>query len=65
VLNPFEVWEQGEHILVGQLAALNPARLRDVAVAYGFAARQTIVNATAGSLIATIVDGVRSRRAAM
>lgn len=65
VINPFEVWEQGEHILVRQLAALSPARLRDVAVAYGFSARQTIVNATADSLVATIMDGVRSRRAPM
>ena len=65
VLNPFEVWEQGEHILVRQLAALNSARLRDVAVGYGFAARQTIINDTSDSLIATIVNGVRTRRAAM
>lgn len=65
VLDPFEVWEQGEHILVRRLAALNSARLRDIAVAYGFATRQAVAGEMAADLVATIVDGVRSRRAAL
>jgi hypothetical protein len=65
VLDPFDVWEQGEHILVRQLAALNSARLRDIAVAYGFATRQAAAGEVAEDLVATIVDGVRNRRAPM
>jgi hypothetical protein len=62
VLNPFEVWQQGEHVLVRQLAALNSARLRDIAVAYGFATRQAIADETTENLVATILDGVQNRR---
>jgi hypothetical protein len=60
VLNPFEVYQQGEHILVQQLAAMDAPRLRDIAVAYGFASREAAAGATAERLSAIIVGGVRN-----
>lgn len=60
VLNPFEVYEQGEHILVQQLTAMNAARLRDIAVAYDFVTPGAAAGATAESLRSTILDGVRN-----
>lgn len=61
VLNPFEVYEQGEQVLVQQLSALNAARLRDIAVEYRFATSRAAAGATAESLRSTILDGVRNR----
>ena len=62
VLNPFEVYQQGEGILVQQLAAMSAPRLRDIAVAYGFASREAVAGETLESLASTILAGVRNPR---
>jgi hypothetical protein len=59
VLNPFEVYRQGEDVLVRQLSAMSATRLRDIAVAYGFASRQAADAETAETIALTILDGVR------
>lgn len=59
VLNPFDVYHQGEDVLVRQLAALSMSRLREIAIGYGFASRQAADAATAEILVSKIVDGVR------
>jgi len=59
VLNPFDVYQQGEDILARQLSAMSAARLRDIAVAYGFASRQVADTETAERVARTILDGVR------
>ena len=59
VLNPFDVYTQGEDILARQLSALSAARLRDIAVAYGFATRQAADAETAETIALAILDGVR------
>jgi hypothetical protein len=41
VLNPFEVYQQGEDILRGQLAALDAPRLRDIIRGYSLTAGDT------------------------
>ena len=64
VLNPFDVYQQGEDILVRQLSAMSAARLRDIAVAYGFASRQAADAETADMIALTILDGVRKRPSA-
>jgi len=64
VLNPFEVYEQGEDILVRQLSAMSTARLRDIAVAYGFASRTMADAETPERLTSAILDGVRRPPAA-
>jgi len=60
VLNPFDVYAQGEDILAGQLAAMSAARLREIAVAYGFASRDAADSATAERLTSAIIAGVRN-----
>jgi hypothetical protein len=65
VLNPFEVYQQGEDILAQQLSAMSAARLRDIAVAYGFASRQSADAETAQRIALTILDGVRKPPAAL
>jgi hypothetical protein len=62
VLNPFEVYQQGEDILVRQLAAIGAPHLRDIAVAYGFASREAVAGETLESLASTILAGVRNPR---
>jgi hypothetical protein len=59
VLDPFEVYQQGEDILLEQLGALSPGRLRDIVVAYGFAAVSDANGAGREKLTALIVAGVR------
>jgi hypothetical protein len=59
VLNPFDVYQQGEDILVRELSALDVSRVREIAVGYGFL---TSANAEASSrerLVTSIVSGVR------
>jgi hypothetical protein len=58
--NPFEVYQQGESILIAQLGALDTPRLRDLAVAYGFSPRAESADAGREALTASIVAGVRS-----
>jgi len=64
VLNPFNVYAQGEDILAGQLSAMSAARLREIAVAYGFASRDAADSATAERLTSAIIAGVRNPPAA-
>ena len=59
VLNPFEVYQQGEDILASELSALRPPRLRDIAIEYGFLTVAEADGATAAQLAATIIAGVR------
>lgn len=59
VLNPFEVYQQGEDILASELSALRAPRLRDIAIEYGFATVDEADAATAPQLAATILAGVR------
>jgi hypothetical protein len=59
VLNPFEVYQQGEDILVSELSALSAGRLRDIVTAYGFASPEAADGAGAAKLSAMIVAGVR------
>jgi hypothetical protein len=59
VLNPFEVYQEGQDILVQQLSALATGRLRDIAVAYGFGDPATVDGAAREQLTSIIVAGVR------
>jgi hypothetical protein len=63
VLNPFDVWAQGEDVLVRQLGALSSAHLREIALAYRLATGDAVDAATDESLVPIILDGVKSRRA--
>jgi hypothetical protein len=60
ILNPFEVYQQGEDVLIAQLGALDTPRLRDLAVAYGFATSSDGADASRKRLTASIVSGARS-----
>lgn len=62
VLNPFDVWAQGEDVLLRQLGALSSARLREIAVGYRFATAETVDAAKDETLLPIIVDGVKNRR---
>jgi hypothetical protein len=57
ILNPFDVYLQGEDVLVRALSALDVARIRDVAVAYGLV-DGTASGASREELTAAIIDGV-------
>jgi hypothetical protein len=59
LLNPFEVFQQGEDILIQELDALPPARVRDLVIAYNFASAEDAYGASRGELTARIVEGVR------
>jgi len=60
VLDPFQVYQQGEDILISQLHALDASRLRDIAVAYGFASSSDAQGASGAELTRMIVAGVRA-----
>lgn len=63
VLNPFEVYEQGEDILQGQLSALDAPRLRDIIRAFSFAGDDTasLMRLSPAELTDIIIAGVRRR----
>ena len=63
VLNPFQVHEQGEDILRGQLAALDAPRLRDIIRAYSLFPGDTgeLMRASEAELTDRIITGVRQR----
>jgi hypothetical protein len=63
VLNPFEVYEQGEAVLHRQLNALDPPRLRDIIRGYSLtnADPSTLVRLSTPVLIATIMEAARRR----
>jgi len=60
VLNPFEVYQQGESVLVAELGALSTGRLRDIVLAFGFASIGAAERATAAELTTMILNGVRT-----
>jgi hypothetical protein len=64
VLDPFEVYLQGEDVLVRELSALDVARLRDIVLAYGWASREDAAARSRGELTAAIMAGVRPPRPA-
>lgn len=64
VLDPFEAYLQGHDVLLKELRALDTARLRDIALAYGFAERGRAEAAGREELTAMIVAGVRRPLAA-
>jgi hypothetical protein len=59
VLNPYDVYQQGESVLVAELGALDTGHLRDIVVGYGFAPHESAERAGAGELTRMIVDAVR------
>ena len=59
VLNPYEVYLQGESVLVAELGALSTGHLRDIVLAYGLATPQAAERASAGELTRMVMDGVR------
>jgi len=59
VLNPFEVYQQGEELLLQQLSALDTARLREIVVAYGFANESASADAGREELTTRIVAATR------
>lgn len=63
VLNPFQVYEQGEDILRGQLAALDAPRLRDLIRAYSLYPGDTgeLMRVSEAELTDRIIMGVRER----
>lgn len=58
-LDPFLVYQQGEDVLVKELAALDVPRLRDIVLAYGFASPDRADGAPREELTALILAGVR------
>jgi hypothetical protein len=60
VLNPFDVHQQGDDVLVRQLSALQPPRLRDIVVEYGFATVSWTEGKGREELTTAILDGVRN-----
>jgi hypothetical protein len=61
VLNPFEVYKEGDDVLRGQLNALDDARLRTIIREYGIADLKTANAATRAELISLIMLGVEKR----
>jgi hypothetical protein len=61
VLNPFEVYQQGESVLIAELGALDTGHLRDIVLAYGFASREAAERATHAELSSVVMDGVKGR----
>ena len=61
VLNPFEVFQQGEDILRGQLAALDAPRLRDIIRGYSLKSGDTteLMRVSEAELTDTIIAAVR------
>lgn len=63
VLNPFQVYDQGEDILRGQLAALDGPRLRDIVRGYALSDGDTseLMRVSEAELTDIIVNAVRER----
>jgi hypothetical protein len=59
VLNPFDVYQQGEDVLVRELSALDVRRVRDIAVAFGFLSPAAASGKTRDELTPAIIAGVR------
>ena len=63
VLNPFQVYEQGEDILRGQLAALDGPRLRDIIRGYSLSSGDTseLMRVSAAELTDIIINAAREQ----
>jgi hypothetical protein len=59
VLNPFEVYQQGENVLFRQLSALSRARLLDIVVGYGMPSAAAAHDSSRETLVSTIMSAVR------
>jgi hypothetical protein len=59
VLNPFEVYQQGENVLFRQLSALSRARLLDIVVSYGMPIAAAAHDSSRETLVSTIMSAVR------
>jgi hypothetical protein len=59
VLNPFEVYQQGENVLWRQLSALSRARLLDIVTGYGLPNAAAAHDSSRETLVATIMSAVR------
>jgi hypothetical protein len=62
VLDPLEVYLQGEDVLLRELSALDVSRLRDIVIAYGWSGRDAATGKTREELTASILAGVRNPR---
>jgi hypothetical protein len=60
ILDPFDVYAQGEEILIRQLDALDMPRLRDIALAYELMTAPQAESATRVDLAAAIVNAARA-----
>ena len=60
LLDPFNVYAQGEDILISQLDALDTSHLRDIARAYELMTEEHAATATRLDLASTIVDAARA-----
>jgi hypothetical protein len=61
LLDPYEVWTQGEQRLLDQLAALETDHIRDIAAGYGIVTLNSAFVSTRAELIAHIVASARAR----
>ena len=59
VLNPFEVYQQGENVLFRQLSALSRARLLDIVVSFGMPSAAAAHDSSRETLVSTIMSAVR------
>ena len=59
LLNPYEVYQQGERVLVQELGALSASHLRVIVRAYGFASTEDADDALAEELTRMILSAVR------
>lgn len=62
VLDPFDVYAQGEDILIGQLDALDTRRLRDIVRAYELISENDSERATRLDLATAIIAAARAAR---
>lgn len=62
LLDPYDVYVQGEQLLVDQLAALDVTHLRDIVLAYEMTTPETAELATRAELTSHILAAVRDAR---
>lgn len=59
VLNPFDVYLQGERVLRSELSALSTAHLRDIVVGFRLGSAATAASNNREALVTAILSGVR------
>ena len=60
LLNPYEVYQQGESVLLAELGAFDVGHLRDIALSFGFASPELVSRSSAPELTRIIVERVRT-----